>query len=211
VAERHLGNRARYNAMSAAYEAVVRFGSFGQFDRFYRAVAEELDPAPGKTLLDLGCGPGTLTPYLLERVGPTGRIIGVDVADGMIARARRAAARSGWHNVEFERSEVLDYSPRCRVGAAVFCLSLTTMGDPRRCLEHVVSALEPGGQLVILDSIPERNRRVARLVMRLKAPLVGARPTSAPLDFVFANLEGARIRRFFSGVYSLLSARKPMA
>ncbi len=147
--------------MSAAYEALVRFGSFGQFDRFYRAVAGELDESPGATILDLGCGPGTLTPYLLEKVGPAGRVIGVDVADGMVARARSRAARSGWHNVEFERSDALDYSPRSRV--------------------------------------------------RLEAPLVGARPTGLPLDFVFGNLEGARMRRFFLGVYTLLSARKPAA
>lgn len=67
--EPRLGNRARYNVMSAAYETLVRFGSFGQFDRFYHAVAEELDESPGATILDLGCGPGTLTPYLLEKGG----------------------------------------------------------------------------------------------------------------------------------------------
>jgi ubiquinone/menaquinone biosynthesis C-methylase UbiE len=209
MAERRLTNRARYNAMSAAYEAVVRFGSFGQFDRFYRAVAQELDESPGETILDLGCGPGTLTPYLLEKVGPAGRVIGIDVADGMVARARSTAARSGWHNVEFERSDALDYSPGSSVQAVVFCLSLSTMGDPERCLVHVVSMLKPGGQLVILDSIPERSRRFASWVMHLKAPLVGARPTGVPLEFALANLEGVRIRRFFHGVYSLLSARNP--
>lgn len=129
----------------------------------------------------------------------------------MIARARSRAVRSGWHNVEFERSDALEYTPRPRVRAVVCCLSLSTMGDPRRCLEHVGSMLEPGGQLVILDSIPERSRRLARLVMQLKAPLVGARPTGAPLDFVLGNLEGVRMRRLLLGVYTLLSARKPAA
>jgi len=211
MAERALGNRARYNAISAAYEAMVRFGSFGQFGRFYRAVAGELDESPGETILDLGCGPGTLVPYLLEKVGPSGRVIGIDVADSMVARARSTAARSGWHNVEFERSDALEYRPRSSVRAVVFCLSLSTMDDPRRCLDHAVSMLAPGGQLVILDSIPERSRRLASVVMQLKAPLVGARPTSLPLEFALANLEEVRIRSFFLGVYSLLSARKPAA
>lgn len=209
MTDRRLTNRARYSASAAAYEALVHFGSFGQFDRFYRAVAQEIDASPGATILDLGCGPGTLVPYLREKVGPTGHVIGVDEADGMVARARSTAASAGWHNVEFERSDALDYSPGSRVRAVVFCLSLSTMSDPKRCLEHVVPLLEPGGQLVVLDSIPERSRRLASLVMHWKAPLVGARPTGVPLEFVRANLEEVRIRRFLFGVYSLLSARTP--
>jgi ubiquinone/menaquinone biosynthesis C-methylase UbiE len=209
MAERRLSNRARYDGFAAGYEALVRFGSLGQFGRFYRAVAGELDESPGETILDLGCGPGTLVPYLLEKVGSAGRVIGIDEADGMVARARSCAARAGWHNVAFERASALDYAPGTSVQAIVFCLSLSTMGDAKRCLDHVVPMLKPGGQLVILDSIPERSRRLASLVMRLKAPLVGAHPTGVPLEYALAHLEGVRLRRFFLGVYSLLSARRP--
>jgi len=208
MAARDLGNRARYDAMARGYAALVGLGGF---ERFHRAVASALDDAPGATFLDLGCGPGGLVPHLREKVGPAGRVIGVDLSDEMIRRARRLASDAGWRNVSFERADALAYSPGCRVRAAIFCLSLSTFGEPERCLEHVTAMLEPGGQLVILDSIPEPSRPIARWVMRLKAPLVGARPTSVPLEFVSARLEDVRFRRFYGGVYALLSARKPAA
>ncbi len=172
-------------------------------------MAEELDLAAGATVLEFGCGPATVTPYLLARVGPTGSVIGVDIAEKMVARARQKAERSGWHNARFERGSTLDYSPPSTVDAVVFCLSLSTMDDCERCLERAVSMLEPGGQLVVLDSIPERSRPFAGLIIHLKAPLVGSTPTRVPLDWASATLEDVRLRRLFGGVYSLVSARKP--
>ena len=110
MVERRLSNRSRYNAISAAYEVLVRFGSFGQFGRFYRAVARELDESPGATILDLGCGPGTLVPFLLEKVGPSGRIVGVESDGGDVVvleegrkkhRVPVASIKRGRLDVEF--------------------------------------------------------------------------------------------------------------
>ena len=209
MSERRLSNRARYNALAGAYEVLLRLASLGQVDRLYRAIADALDPLPGGTLVEFGCGPATLTPYLVPKVGSAATIIGIDIAEKMIGRARRKAERLGWHNVRFERGDALDYAPTSPLDAVVFCLSLSTMSDCDRCLERASSMLRPGGQLLILDSIPERSRPFANLLIQLKAPLVGARPTARPLEFASARLEGARVRRLFGGVYSLLSARKP--
>jgi ubiquinone/menaquinone biosynthesis C-methylase UbiE len=163
----------------------------------------------GGTVVELGCGPATLTPYLIPRVGPSGTVIGVDLAEKMIARARRKAGRMGWHNARFECVGALDYAPPSPVDAVVFCLALSTMSDCERCLERALAMLKPGGKLVILDSIPEPSQRLASAVMHLKAPLVGARPTRAPLDFAAAELEDVRVQRFFAGVYALVSGRRP--
>jgi hypothetical protein len=61
---------------------------------------------------------------------------------------------------------------------------------------------------VILDSIPEPDRPLARLI-RAKAPLVGARPSTLPLDFARRHLEDLRVRYFFGGVCTLVSGRRP--
>ena len=86
-------NRARYNALASVYPVVIRLGSLGLVPRLHRAVAEEVDAIPGGTLVEIGCGPATVTPHLLSRVGPEGTVIGVDIADKMIARARQKARR----------------------------------------------------------------------------------------------------------------------
>jgi demethylmenaquinone methyltransferase/2-methoxy-6-polyprenyl-1,4-benzoquinol methylase len=204
-------NRARYNALARAYPVAIRLGSLGLIPRLQRALAEEVDVIPGGTLVELGCGPATVTPHLLQRVGPEGTVIGVDIADKMIARARQQAERADWRNARFERSDALDYTPPRSVDAVVFCLSLSALGDCERGLERALAMLEVGGQLVILDSIPERSRPLANLLMHLKAPLVGARPSAAPLEFARRKLEGVRVRSFLFGVYTLLSGRKPAA
>ena len=114
MAERLVGNRARYNRIARVYEAFARTGSLA---RFHRAVSDEIDDEPGGVIVDLGCGPGTLTPYLLPKVSPGGTVIGVDVADNMISRARELATERSWSHAEFVRSDARDFSPRGRAAA----------------------------------------------------------------------------------------------
>src|SRR5262245_267763 len=201
--------RARYELYAGGYERVTRLASLGGIARLYRATAEALELEPGTRVLDLGCGPATLTPYLLERIGPTGSVIGVDVARGMIERARSKAEARGWTNARFECADALGYQPPSRVGAVALCLSLSTMPEPLRCLKRALGFLEPGGRIAVLDSFPDPSRRLASFTIRLKSPLVGARPSREPLERLAAELGELRTQHFFLGVYSLVSGRKP--
>lgn len=195
--------------MAAVYETLARYGSFGQFSRFYRAVSDAIEPDPGALLLDVGCGPGTLTPYLLSKVGGNGTILGIDVADKMVERAESRAAGYSWPNARFERVDVCDFSPSKPADIVVFCLSLTTMPSPHRCLSRAISWLRPGGQLVILDSFPEPDRLLAGLAIRMKSPMVGADPSALSLAEATSQLDSVRVRRFHGGVYTLLTGRTP--
>ena len=210
VPERRLTNRARYDRMSTVYERLTLCASFGQIRKLYRAVGEALDVAPGSTVLEFGCGPATVTPVLRDAVGPGGRVIGVDISDKMIEKARGKAERNGWTNVRFERSDVHDYAPASKVDAVVFCLALSGIPDTQACLEKALSMLEPGGQLVVLDSIPEPEPCLANFVIRMKDPMVGAVATRLPLEFAAKRMTGLRTRSLSGGVYTVLSARKPV-
>ena len=202
-------NRARYNRLSNFYAAMLRFGSFGRIDAMYRALAAEIEPCPGGTIVEFGCGPGIVTPYLRPLVGDSGSIIGVDLSDGMIEKARARAAREGWGNVHFERCDVHDFSADQRADAVVFSLALSAMPECRRCLEKAWSTLKPGGRLAILDSMPEPKRPIANWIIHRKAPLVGAVPTLEPLEFANQKLENVRLERLSLGVYQVLSGTKP--
>jgi SAM-dependent methyltransferase len=67
---------------------------------------------PGETVLDLGSGTGTICFIASQVVGPTGRVIGVDMTDEMLALARRnapiVAQRLGYSNVEFRKGRIQD-------------------------------------------------------------------------------------------------------
>jgi precorrin-6B methylase 2 len=56
---------------------------------------DALAPRPGEVVLDVGCGAGQTVLQLAERVGPQGRVIGIDIAPRLIAIARERAARLG--------------------------------------------------------------------------------------------------------------------
>lgn len=68
-------------------------------------VAVCADIPKGATVLDLGCGSGLDSLIASRRVGPDGRVIGVDFSDTMLARARRAAAEVGGENLEFWQAD----------------------------------------------------------------------------------------------------------
>jgi len=206
---RRLVNRIRYNLISGIYERLLSFGTFGQFRRLYRALAEAVAPVPGGTIVEMGCGPASVTSYLLPKVGPSGALIGVDIAEKMVERARRRADREAWTHVRYECGDAGTWRPPTAVDVVVFSLCLTGLPDCAGALEHAFDMLEPGGQLVILDSMPEPDRPFARFLMRLKGPLVGARPTRVPLEFAEDRLLDVRKRHLSLGVYTVLSGRKP--
>src|SRR5262245_52720973 len=68
-------DRSRYDVLARGYEVLLRACSLGSIDRLYQAIAEALDPLPGGTLVELGCGPATVTPHLLEKLEPSGRLV----------------------------------------------------------------------------------------------------------------------------------------
>jgi arsenite methyltransferase len=68
-------------------------------------VAIFADLPAGATVLDLGCGAGLDSLIAVQRVGPAGRVIGLDFSEPMLARARQAAAEAGLNNVEFQQAD----------------------------------------------------------------------------------------------------------
>ena len=64
------------------------------------------DLAPGQTVLDLGSGAGVDCFLAARKVGPQGHVIGVDMTDAMLERARNNARRGGYTNVEFRKGEI---------------------------------------------------------------------------------------------------------
>ena len=71
-------------------------------------VAIFADIPQGATVLDLGCGGGLDSLIAARRVGPAGRVIGVDFSDAMLARARQAAVEAKAGNVEFRQADAED-------------------------------------------------------------------------------------------------------
>lgn len=106
----------------------------------------------GETVLDLGSGGGLDVLMSARRVGPTGRVIGVDMTDEMLALAEANRAASGLDNVEFRRGHIegLPVSDETVDVVISNCvLSLSARKD--LALAEALRVLVPGGRLAVAD------------------------------------------------------------
>jgi SAM-dependent methyltransferase len=114
------------------------------------ALLDRCEPLAGRTAIDAGCGGGEIAFLLARRVGPTGRVIGLDLDAAKLALARDEAAARGLGNLDFRQANVLDPWP---AGAdfALIRFVLTHLPAPEAVLARAFAALEPGGILAAED------------------------------------------------------------
>lgn len=108
---------------------------------------------PGAVLLDVGCGPGTITADLAELVGPEGRVVAIDTSAEVLAEAAEYVARRGIGNVEFAVADVfaLPY-PAAEFDVVHAHQVLQHVADPVAALREMRRVTAPGGVVAARDA-----------------------------------------------------------
>ena len=120
--------------------------------RFRRQAAQRLALAPGDRVLEIGCGTGRNFPYLREAVGPGGRIYGVDLSAGMLAKAKALRENKHWTNIDLVQEDAAEYLAPEPLDGVLFGLSYNTMPHHGEVLQQALKQLRPGGRIVIMDA-----------------------------------------------------------
>jgi ubiquinone/menaquinone biosynthesis C-methylase UbiE len=115
-------------------------------------LVQAIGAKPGMTVADVGTGVGYMLPHLSLAVGPHGKVLGEDIFDDFLLKARATAKGAGLTNVEFVKGT--EHSANLPAGAVDLILALDSyhhFNYPQEMLASFKSALKPGGRLAIVE------------------------------------------------------------
>lgn len=137
--EQGLGVRERMNLLAAVYAPTTL------------ALLDSLGVAEGARCIDLGCGGGHVTVELARRAGPAGYVIGIDLDEALLERARRDAAAQRLDNVTFQVAAAEDLA-EAEFDLAFARFLLSHLRDPARVAGLMMAAVRSGGYVVVEDT-----------------------------------------------------------
>jgi len=208
---RQAANEQKYDFAASIYDTIAFILSLGQANKIYQKIADKIDINYSKNIVELGCGPASVMPYIIEYTAKSPQITGVDFSSKMIEIANRKKENNNWSNVEFECMDMYEFPENNDVDTVIFCLALTAIPNATRALEKALAILKPGGQLIIIDSIPLNSQwwhPFTNTYIYLKSLLVGAKPTRKILSFINEKMVNIQVEEMMYGVYTVITAKK---
>lgn len=171
--------------------------------RFRRRAVDALRLAPGATAVEIGCGTGLNFTLLQRAVGPTGRVIGVDMTEAMLRQARARVQRQGWRNVELIHSDAASYAFPAGINGVLSTFALTLVPEYDRVVRDGAAALAPGGRWVVADlKLPSGwSARLFPLLLPLFAPFGVSADLAErhPWESVCAHTRNCVMREYYFG------------
>lgn len=144
--------RESYNRLSRWYDVIA-----GSTEKKYRDWGlEKLSAQPGEKILEIGFGTGHCLVSLAKAVGENGRVIGLDISDGMLAIAHERLEQEGLNDrVDLHLGDAasLDFIETARLDGVFMSFTLELFDNPEipRVLQECHRILKPGGRLAVVS------------------------------------------------------------
>ncbi len=135
-----------FNAASDCFDAPAL--SF--WNRFGQGTIDRLALRPGDRVLDVCCGTGASAMPAAIRVGPTGYVLGIDIADSLLELARNKSRQQGLENIEFRQGDFEHLGlPGASFDAVVCVFGIFFVPDMVAAIQELWRMVRPGGTLAI--------------------------------------------------------------
>jgi len=200
-----------YDRIARLYDPVI----LGSYNRARKSTVRQLRLEPGQTVLDVACGTGENFRFILEKIGPTGTLLGTDFSAGMLAQARRKVEKNGWQNVHLFHADARTLSqemiedtvgiPDLRLDRVVCTLGLSVVPDWQTVFARTWEILEENGRYAIMDWYTPRKNLFTGFVNRIAASDI-SRKWWEPLAETAVEFEREEMVR---GLWLIVSGTKP--
>ena len=145
--------RDLYKKRAANYDVLANlYYLIGFRENKYRKIAvEKLDLEQGDTVVEIGCGTGLNLRFLRNAVGEEGKIIGVDLTEEMLLKARERSEAKGWHNIKLVYVDAANYEFPHKTNGVLSTFALTLIPEYEEVISRASLTLNSQGKMVVFD------------------------------------------------------------
>ncbi|EMA36537.1 class I SAM-dependent methyltransferase [Halococcus hamelinensis] len=172
--------QAFYGRWAGLYDVVATFPGVGSWREH---AAADLDLSPGDTVVEMGCGTGANLPFLRERVGASGTVVGVDFTRGMLDRAAARVEAKGWENVHLVHGDATAPPIEGPVDAVLGSFVVGMVSEPARVVEGWCALVRPGGRIALLDATRSTDPRARPLDALFRLFVAASAPPTTRLRY----------------------------
>jgi ubiquinone/menaquinone biosynthesis C-methylase UbiE len=202
---------------AARYDLLAWLFTFGREPAFRERILRLIRLEPGESVLDVGCGTGTLAIAAKRHVGPGGTVHGIDASAEMIARAGKKARQAGVE-VVFKNGFVQSLPfPNAQFDAVLSTMMLHHLPPKARqkCISEVRRVLKPGGRVLAVDFGGSEQHRRGFLAhfhrhRHIKLTEIIALLSEAGLNVVESGAAGMRDLQFVLATNSMPQELRPL-
>lgn len=143
-----------YYRKRAGFYNLTDYLYLGEFPRITmrKTLIDMVDLKPGMRVLDVACGAGANFPYIIEKIGATGTLVGTDYSQDMLDSAHKQfVEEKGWTNIQLVQSDAAEMQFDEPFDVVICTLGLAVIPRHERAMERAWEAVKPGGVFGIAD------------------------------------------------------------
>ena len=166
----------------------------------------------GDHVLDFACGAGANFPYIMEKIGPSGRLVATDYSEHMLDAAQNVVDENGWRNVTLVQGDAAQMEFDQKFDVVMCTLGLAVIPGWQEAMQRGWAHLKPGGAFAIGDLSESRRwyTRPFSFLNDLIDTAIIADSSRRPWEWMQRAGNGYRREEIFHGYFYAAVVRKPL-